>query len=89
MREDFTVYSFPSLEAVRPLISAIDSSLVLRFCRPLFMYRLARVFNTTQTDLYYFIKFILTIHTPKTYNEYLLISRFFAGLEAFSAPGLK
>lgn len=89
MHEDFTAYNFPSLAPVGPLITAIDSSIVLRFCRPLFVYRLARVFNTKQTDLYYFIKFILTIHTPKTYNEYLQISRFFVGLEAFGMSSLK
>ena len=81
---DFSKYLFPSLSGVLPLVAMLENSMVLRFFRPFFIYRLARVFNTGQTDLYYFIKFILTIHNSRTYGEYLQISRFFLSLEAFS-----
>jgi hypothetical protein len=88
MAVDFTGYEFSSLREVTGLISLLESSMILRFFRPFFIARLAKVFTKEQTDLYHFIKFILTIHHSRTYGEYLQISKFFLGLESFSQPGI-
>jgi hypothetical protein len=88
MAVDFAGYEFTSLREVTGLISLLESSTILRFLRPFFISRLAKVFTKEQTDLYHFIKFILTIHHPKTYGEYLQISQFFLQLEANSQPGI-
>lgn len=88
MTVNFTGYEFASLREVTGLITLLESSMLLRFLRPFFIARLAKVFTKEQTDLYHFIKFILTIHHPKTYGEYLQISQFFLRLEAFSQQGI-
>ncbi len=87
MTVDFSEYVFESLAQVTGLIRMLDSSLVLRFFRPFFMRRLSKVFNK-KADYYYFIKFILTIHSSKTYNEYMRLSSFFLSLEAFEKRGI-
>jgi hypothetical protein len=88
MTVDFAGYEFTSLREVTGLITLLESSMLLRFLRPFFIARLAKVFTKEQTDLYHFIKFILTIHHPKTYGEYVYISKFFLRLEAFSQEGI-
>lgn len=88
MSVDFAGYEFASLREVTGLIALLESSMIFRFLRPFFTARLAKVFTKEQTDLYHFIKFILTIHHPKTYGEYLQISQFFLRLEAFSQRGI-
>jgi hypothetical protein len=88
MTVDFAGYEFASLREVTGLITLLESSMTLRFLRPFFIARLAKVFTKEQTDLYHFIKFILTIHHPKTYGEYVYISKFFLRLEAFSQQGI-
>jgi hypothetical protein len=79
---DSTKYRFESLDEVSTLVKMLESSIILRFFRPFFVYRLAEVFNK-RSELYYFIKFVLTIHSSKTYNDYQELSRFFVSLEAF------
>lgn len=79
--------TFEHLERVKSLTNMLESSLFLRFLRPFLVARLARVFNKN-SDLYYFIKFILTIHESKGYSEYKLLSRFFLSLEAFGKSGV-
>ncbi len=85
-RKELSV-SFEHLERVKTLANMLDSSLFLRFLRPFLIARLARVFNKN-SDLYYFIKFILTIHESNGYSEYKMLSRFFLSLEAFGKSGL-
>lgn len=83
---DFTKYQFETLNDVNTLVKMLESSVILRFFRPFFIYRLAQVFNK-RSELYYFIKFVLTIHSSSTYNEYQELSRFFVSLEAFEKKG--
>ncbi len=79
---DPTKYRFESLDEVTKLIQMLESSIILRFFKPFFIFRLAQVFNK-RTELYYFIKFVLTVHTSHTYGEYQELSKFFVSLEAF------
>ncbi len=82
MPADMKEYVFESLQEVHRLIQLLDESIILKFFKPFFMRRLAAVFNK-RADYYYFIKFILTIHGTKTYNEYVRLSQFFLSLEAY------
>lgn len=83
---DPSKYRFESLDEVSMLVKMLESSVILRFFRPFFIFRLAEVFNK-RTELYYFIKFVLTIHSSRTYNEYQELSKFFVSLEAFEKKG--
>ncbi|MFZ4461845.1 MAG: hypothetical protein ACOYN2_04985 [Patescibacteria group bacterium] len=86
-RKELAEMNFEHLERVKSLTNMIESSLFLRFLRPFLIARLARVFNKN-SDLYYFIKFILTIHESRGYGEYKMLSRFFLSLEAFGKSGV-
>lgn len=83
---DSQKYLFESLDEVKVLVKLLESSVILRFFRPFFILRLSQVFNKG-TELYYFIKFVLTVHSSVTYNEYQELSRFFLSLEAFGKKG--
>lgn len=78
---------FPHLETVKSLALFLDSSFLMRLIRPFLIERLSSMFNK-KTDLYYFLKFLLTIHSSKNYKEYKVLSRFFVALEAHSKTGL-
>lgn len=86
-RKELVEMNFEHLERVKSLTNMLESSLFLRFLRPFLIARLARVFNKN-SDLYYFIKFILTIHESRGYSEYKMLSRFFLSLEAFGKSGV-
>ena len=79
---DTEKYHFESLDEVRILVKLLESSVLLRFFRPFFIRKLSQVFNK-ETELYFFIKFVLTVHSSSTYNEYQELSRFFVSLESF------
>jgi len=83
---DTSSYQFETLDQVNSLVKMLESSVILRFFRPFFIFRLSQVFNK-RTELYYFIKFVLTIHASTTYNDYQELSRFFVSLEAFEKRG--
>lgn len=86
VKVDVSKYQFETLDQVTMLVKMLESSIILRFFRPFFIYRLSQVFNK-KTELYYFIKFVLTIHSSTTYNDYQELSRFFVSLEAFEKQG--
>jgi hypothetical protein len=77
---------FPHLENFKSLALLLDSSFFMRLARPFLIERLSSMFNK-KTDLYYFVKFILTIHSAANYKEYKTLSKFFVALEAHSKTG--
>lgn len=78
---------FPHFENVKALAVLLDGSFFMRLIRPFLIERLSAMFNK-KTELYYFVKFLLTVHSPKNYKEYKTLSRFFVALEAHSKTGL-
>ncbi|MFB0964224.1 MAG: hypothetical protein QMC36_00695, partial [Patescibacteria group bacterium] len=78
---------FPHLENVKALAELLDSSFLMRLVRPFLIERLSAMFNK-KADPYYFVKFLLTIHSAKNYKEYKIMSRFFVALEAYSKTGI-
>lgn len=78
---------FPHLEDVKNLALLIDDSFFMRLARPFLIERLSAMFNK-KTDLYYFVKFLLTVHMARNYKEYKTMSRFFVALEAHSKTGV-
>jgi hypothetical protein len=84
---DMVEFQFEWLSEAGKLVDMLDSSMILRFFRPFFIWRLAQVFNKQKSDIYYFIKFVLTIHSTTTYWDYQKFSRFFLSLEAFEKRG--
>lgn len=65
----------------------MDGSFLMKLIRPFLIERLSAMFNK-KTELYYFVKFLLTVHASKNYKEYKTMSRFFVALEAHSKTGL-
>lgn len=59
----------------------------MRLVRPFLIERLSSMFNK-KADAYYFVKFLLTIHSARNYKEYKTMSRFFMALEAHSKTGI-
>lgn len=84
---DKAATDFPHLEDVKNLALLLDGSFLMRLVRPFLIERLSAMFNK-KTDLYYFVKFLLTIHSSKNYKEYKTLSRFFVALEAHSKTGV-
>ncbi len=78
---------FPHLETVKSLAALLDGSFLMRLIRPFLIERLSAMFNK-KTELYYFVKFLLTVHASRNYKEYKTMSRFFVALEAHSKTGL-
>lgn len=78
---------FPNLENVKALAMLLESSFLMRLVRPFLIKRLSAMFNK-RADAYYFVKFLLTIHSAKNYKEYKVMSRFFVALEAHSKTGI-
>ncbi|MDQ1343595.1 MAG: hypothetical protein QG650_314 [Patescibacteria group bacterium] len=77
---------FPHLETVKALAILLDSSFLMRLIRPFLIERLSAMFNK-KADPYYFVKFLLTIHSARNYKEYKIMSRFFVALEAHAKTG--
>lgn len=78
---------FPHLETVKSLAGLLDGSFLMKLVRPFLIERLSMMFNK-KTELYYFVKFLLTVHSSKNYKEYKTMSRFFVALEAHSKTGI-
>jgi hypothetical protein len=78
--------TFPHLENVKSLALLLDSSFLMRLIRPFLIERLSSMFNK-KSDLYYFVKFILTVHSSSNYKEYKTMTKFFVALEAHSKTG--
>ena len=78
---------FPHLDKVKALALLLDGSFLMRLIRPFLIERLSFMFNK-RNDLYYLVKFILTIHSADNYKEYKTLSRFFVALEAHSKTGI-
>ncbi len=79
-------FDFPQLQNVKSLALLLDGSFLMRLIRPFLIERLAGMFNK-RADTYYFVKFLITVHSANNYQEFKTLMRFFVALEAHSKTG--